>query len=106
MSLQQPAIAMAAAALFAVVGSTAVSAQQNCGFMYQRVMEAYQTQAPYYGQMLNHYNERCLSGGSSQPVWEAVTTTTAGVGAGNRAPVERHSWSKRAVLGMADPLRW
>jgi hypothetical protein len=70
MSLKQPAIAMAAAVLFAVVGSTAVSAQENCGFMYQRVMEAYQTQAPYYGQMLNHYNERCLSGGSSQPVWE------------------------------------
>lgn len=70
MSRRQPAIAMAAAALFAVVGSTAVSAQENCGFMYQRVMEAYQTQSPHYGQMLNHYNARCLSGGSSQPAWE------------------------------------
>jgi hypothetical protein len=70
MSLKQPLIAMAAAALFAAAGSTAVSAQENCGFMYQRVMEAYQTQAPYYERMLNRYNERCLSGGSTQPVWE------------------------------------
>jgi hypothetical protein len=70
MSLKQPAIAMAAAAIVAVLGSASVSAQENCGFMYQRVMEAYQTQSPYYAQMLNHYNARCLSGGSSQPAWE------------------------------------
>lgn len=70
MSFKQPAAAMAAAAFFAVVGSASVSAQENCGFMYQRVMEAYQSQSPYYSQMLNHYNARCLSGGSSQPVWE------------------------------------
>lgn len=70
MSFKQPAIAMAAAAIFAVAGSAAVSAQENCGFMYQRVMEAYQAQAPYYSEMLNHYNARCLSGGSSQPAWE------------------------------------
>jgi len=37
--------------------------------MYQRVMEAYQMQSPHYGQMLNHYNARCLSGSSSQPTW-------------------------------------
>jgi len=30
--------------------------------MYQGVMEAYQVQSPHYGQMLNHYNARCLSG--------------------------------------------
>ena len=70
MSIKRPAIAMAAAALGAVVASGSVSAQENCGFMYQRVMEAYQTQSPHYGQMLNHYNERCLSGGSSRPAWE------------------------------------
>lgn len=70
MSFKQPAIAMAAAALFAVAGSATVSAQENCGFMYQRVMEAYRAQAPYYSQIHNHYNARCLSGGSSQPAWE------------------------------------
>ena len=69
MSLKQPIIAVAAAALFAAVGSASVSAQENCGFMYLRVTEAYQTQSPHYGQMLNHYNARCLSG-SSQPTWE------------------------------------
>jgi hypothetical protein len=69
MSLKQPIIAVAAAALFAAVGSASVSAQENCSFMYQRVMEAYQVQSPHYGQMLNHYNARCLSG-SSQPTWE------------------------------------
>ena len=70
MSFKQPAIAMAAAALFAVAGSGTVSAQENCGFMYQRVTEAYQAQAPYYSQMLNHYNARCQSGGSSRSGWE------------------------------------
>ena len=61
---------MAAAALFALAGSATVSAQENCGFMYQRVMEAYQAQAPYYSQMLNDYNARCQFGSSSQPAWE------------------------------------
>ena len=70
MSLKQPIIAVAAAALFAAVGSASVSAQENCGFMYQRVMEAYQVQSPHYGQMLNHYNARCLSGSSTRPGWE------------------------------------
>jgi hypothetical protein len=69
MSLKQPAIAVAAAALFAVAGSASVSAQENCGFMYQRVMQAYQAQSPYYAQMLDHYNARCLSGSSSQRTW-------------------------------------
>ena len=69
MSLKHSAITIAAAALFVTAGSASVSAQENCGHMYQRVMEAYQTQAPYYAQMLNHYNARCLSG-SSQPGWE------------------------------------
>jgi len=38
--------------------------------MYQRVMRAYQAQAPYYSQMLYDYNAQCQSGGSSQPAWE------------------------------------
>jgi hypothetical protein len=33
--------------------------------MYNRVIEAYQSQAPYYTQMLNHYNARCSSGSST-----------------------------------------
>jgi hypothetical protein len=70
MSLKQPIIAVAAAVLFAAAGSASVSAQENCGFMYQRVMEAYQVQSPHYGQMLNHYNVRCLSGSSTRPGWE------------------------------------
>jgi hypothetical protein len=69
MSFKQPAIAIAAAALFAVAGSAAVSAQENCGSMYQHVMGAYQAQSPHYTQMLEHYNARCLSGSSSQPSW-------------------------------------
>jgi hypothetical protein len=71
MSLKQPVIAVAAAALFAAVGSTSVSARENCGFMYQRVMEAYQVQSPNYGEMLNHYNARCLSGSSARPAWDS-----------------------------------
>ena len=71
MSLKQPSIVLAAAALCAVIGSGAVSAQENCGAMHHRVMEAYQSQSPHYSQMLNHYNARCLSGSSSQPTWRA-----------------------------------
>jgi hypothetical protein len=32
----------------AVLGSVSASARENCGSMYQRVMEAYQTQSPRY----------------------------------------------------------
>jgi hypothetical protein len=70
MSLNPPAAAIAAAAFFAAIGSTAVSAQENCGSLYQRVMQAYQMQSPQYGQMLDYYNARCLSGASSQPAWD------------------------------------
>jgi hypothetical protein len=71
MSLTQPVIAIAAAVLLASVGSTAASAQENCGTQYQRVMRAYQMRSPQYGQMLEHYSARCLSGDSSQPAWES-----------------------------------
>jgi hypothetical protein len=67
MSLKQQTIAIAAAALFVGLGSASVSAQENCGFQYQRVMQAYQTQSPQYGQMLDYYNARCLSGSSATP---------------------------------------
>jgi hypothetical protein len=70
MSLKQQTIAMAAAALFVAAGSVSVSAQENCGSMYRHVMQAYQMQSPHYGQMLNHYNARCLSGSSARPGWE------------------------------------
>jgi hypothetical protein len=69
MSLKQPVIALAAATLFAVAGLASASAQENCGYRYQRVMEAYQMQSPRYAEMLNHYNARCLSGSSMQPAW-------------------------------------
>ena len=70
MSFKQPAMAMAAAALFAVAGTASASAQDHCGFMYQRVMQAYQSQSPHYAQMLDHYNARCLSGSSAAPTWQ------------------------------------
>src|SRR5258708_35433600 len=69
MSLKQQTIAIAAAAFFVTAGSVSVSAQENCCFMYQPVMEAYQVQSPHYGQMVNHYNARCLSGASAGPSW-------------------------------------
>jgi len=62
MSIKQLTITMAAAALFAVVGSASGSAQENCGVMHQHVTQAYQMHSPRYGEMLNHYNARCLSG--------------------------------------------
>jgi len=68
MSLKHPVIVITAAAVCAVVGSASASARENCGFMYQRVIEAYQTQSPRYSDMLNHYSANCLSG-SSQPAW-------------------------------------
>ena len=69
MSLKHPVIVITAAAVCAVVlGSASASARENCGLMYQRVMEAYQTQSPRYSHMLNHYSANCLSG-SSQPAW-------------------------------------
>jgi hypothetical protein len=73
MSLKQPIIALAAAALFSVAGLASASAQGNCGHMYQRVMQAYQAQSPHYGGMLNRYNAQCLSGSSMQPTWNGET---------------------------------
>ena len=67
MLVKQPIMAIAAAALFLSAGAISVSAQENCGFMYQRVMEAYQAQSPQYGRLLDHYNARCLSGSSTMP---------------------------------------
>jgi len=67
MSFKQPLIAIAAAALCVVVGTASASAQENCGAFYNRMMQAYQSdaQSPRYAEMLNHYNARCLSGSSS-----------------------------------------
>ena len=67
MYFKQPAIVIAAAALCVVVGTASASAQENCGALYGRVMQAYQSDAlsPRYAEMLNRYNARCLSGSSS-----------------------------------------
>ena len=65
MSLKQQTITVPAAVLLVGLGSASVSAQENCGFQYQRVMQAYQMQSPQYGQMLDDYTARCLSGSSA-----------------------------------------
>jgi len=70
MPIKHLTITMAAAALFAVAGSASGSAQENCGVMHQHVTQAYQMHSPRYGEMLNHYNARCLSGSSARPGWE------------------------------------
>ena len=62
MSIKQPAMVIAAAALFATVGSVSVSAQEGCGFMYQRVMEAYQVQSPHYLQRTMPRRLNCPTG--------------------------------------------
>src|ERR1041385_5418556 len=67
MSLKQQTITVAAAVLLVGLGSASVSAQENCGFQYQRVMQAYQMRSPRYGQMLDDYTARCLSGSSAVP---------------------------------------
>ena len=70
MSMKKPIVGLAAIGLLAVAGAASASAQENCGFMYQRAMEAYQAQSPHYTRMLEHYNARCLSGSSGGPGWE------------------------------------
>ena len=73
-----------AAALFATLGIASASAQEDCGRMYNRVMQAYQMQSPQYAQMLHHYNVRCASG--------------AGSGQGPGVPgwrEERQCWTER-----------
>jgi hypothetical protein len=70
MSIKQPVMVMAAAALFAVAGSASVSAQEDCGGLYNRMMGTYQTlgpQSPQYAQMYSYYNARCISGSSATP---------------------------------------
>ena len=57
MSIKQPAIAIAAAALFAVAGSATVSAQEDCGGLYNRMMGTYQTLGPQSAQYAQMYND-------------------------------------------------
>ena len=76
MSLKQQTITVAAAVLLVGLGSASVSAQENCGFQYQRVMQAYQMQSPQYGQMLDDYTARCLSGSSAVPYQTPYTHQT------------------------------
>ena len=61
---------IAGAALSVALGSASVSAQENCGDLYNRVMRTYQTQGPQsqqYAAISNYYSERCLSGSSAAP---------------------------------------
>ena len=70
MSLKQPAIALAAAALCIVGGAATASAQESCLDLYNRVMGAYQNlgpQSPEYNQMAGYYSQRCLSGAAAAP---------------------------------------
>jgi hypothetical protein len=87
MSLKQPAMAIAAGVFCALLGSGSALAQEDCGRMHHRVMEAYQTRSPDYGQMLNHYNARCLSGSSARPGWERDDR--------NRHEYDRHEYDRR-----------
>lgn len=70
MSLKQPSIIIAAAALSVALGSAPASAQESCGNLYNQVMRTYQTQGPQsqqYASVSNYYSERCLSGSSAAP---------------------------------------
>ena len=62
------AIAIGAVALSAVLGSTAVRAQESCASMYGRMMGIYQADpySPAYAQMLPYYSSHCGSGASYQ----------------------------------------
>src|SRR5437660_6423574 len=62
---------IAAAALFVATGSVAVSAQESCGNLHNRVMWNYQThgaQSQEYARISDYYSRRCLTGSSSAPV--------------------------------------
>jgi hypothetical protein len=62
------AIAIGAVALSAVLGSTAVRAQESCASMYGRMMGIYQADpySPAYAQMLPYYSSYCGSAASYQ----------------------------------------
>jgi len=68
MIIKMSAIAVAAVALTAVLGSTNARAQESCPGLYSRMMGIYQADpySPAYAQMLPYYNSRCLSGASYQ----------------------------------------
>lgn len=68
MFIKKPAIAVAAVALSAILGSTDLRAQESCPAMYSQMMGIYQADpySPTYAQMLSYYNSRCLSGASYQ----------------------------------------
>jgi hypothetical protein len=68
MMMKMPAIAIAAIALSATLGSPVAQAQESCPGLYDRMMGIYQADpySPVYAQMLPYYNSRCLSGASYQ----------------------------------------
>ena len=76
MSLNQPAIMLAAVALCAAAGSTPVLAQsEGCRDQYNRVTALYQTAplSPEYSQMAAAYSARCVAGASAGPAYYGST---------------------------------
>src|SRR5438105_1770737 len=70
MSLKQPVMTIAAAALCVAANGAAVSAQESCGILHNRLIGNYQTLGPKsreYVQLLDRYNSNCLSGSSGMP---------------------------------------
>ena len=70
MALKQYSMRIAGAALGIALGSASVSAQENCGNLYNRVMSSYQTYGPQsqeYARISDYYSARCLSGSSTAP---------------------------------------
>jgi hypothetical protein len=63
------AIAIGVVALSAVLGSTAVQAQESCSSMYNRMMGIYQSDpySPTYAQMVPYYNSHCAQGAYQSP---------------------------------------
>jgi len=68
MPLKQASITVAAAALFVVMGSVSVSAQESCGNLYNRVIWNYQThgaQSQEYARISDFWTVNRLDLGTS-----------------------------------------
>ena len=64
MTIKQ-SLASAIAGLFLLTAGALPASAQSCPELYSRMMGAYQSGAPQYGEMLNRYNSRCA--GSPAP---------------------------------------
>jgi hypothetical protein len=54
-------VASTLAGLFLLAGGALPVSAQSCPDLYNRMMGAYQSGAPQYGEMLNRYNARCAA---------------------------------------------